>query len=218
MARKKKSTLMLVVTMLVAALLWWIDNREEVEVGVERAQGMGEAVGRGGYDGFEACRLVKHGGNDGDSFHVSVPGQGREEYRLYFVDAPESAYKEYRDGEDNGERLRFQGQYFGGLSRQETTGLGQVAKAWTTDLLGAGKFAVYTRGELVYGGPRMYAFVEVEYEGRKRWLHELLVEQGLARIYTKGATLPDGTSEGKEEGRLKGVERGAKKRRVGGWR
>jgi endonuclease YncB( thermonuclease family) len=160
---------------------------------------------------------VSHRNNDGDSFQVDVPGQGVEEFRLYFVDAPESAYKEYRDGEDNGQRLRYQGEYFGNLSQARTTEVGQEAKAWTKEVLSAGPFTVYTTGELVYDGPRMYAFVEVDHEGSKRWLHELLVERGLARIYTQGSRTPEGVSEGSQKKRLKKMEAEAKGRRLGGW-
>lgn len=217
MAAGRRSTWSLVVVLLVAGLLWWIDHREEVQVGVERVQGQGEPVERGDYEGYEGCRLVGHRNNDGDSFHVHVPGRGVREFRLYFVDAPESAYKEYRDGNTNAKRLGYQGTYFGGLSQRETTALGQEAKGWTLDLLGRGPFTIYTRGEKVYDGPRVYAFVEVECEGRKRWLHELLVERGLARIYTQGTRTPDGVAEGSQEKHLKALERTAKGGRRGGW-
>ena len=219
MAWKKKSpTWVLIVTLLAAAVLLWIDNREEVEQGVEQIQGEGDFEVVGGYERMERCKLVGHRNNDGDSFHVKVPGRGGQEFRLYFVDAPESAYKEYRDGNTNAERLGDQGDYFGNLSQRETTDLGMRAKKRVTELLGGKSFTVYSKGEEVYEGPRLYSLVEVESGGKKRWLRGVLVEEGLARIYTKGERLPDGTSEGKEKGRLKGVERAARKRRVGGWR
>ena len=218
MARKAKSAWSVVAFILIAGLLWWLDHRDEVQTGVERVQGQGVPVERGDYEGYEGCRLLEHRLNDGDSFHVRVPGHGTREFRLYFVDAPESAYKEYRDGNTNAKRLGYQGEYFGGLSRRQTTELGQAAKRWTNEVLGSGSFSVFTRGEKVYDGPREYAFVEVETGDGKRWLHELLVEQGLARIYTQGARTPDGASERNQEKRLKELERGAKQAGRGGWR
>lgn len=219
MARTKKSpTWVLVVTLMAVGVLWMIDNQEEVEQGVEQLQGEGDFEVVGGYERMERCKLVEHRNNDGDSFHVKVPGRGVQEFRLYFVDAPESAYKEYRGGDTNAERLRYQAKYFGNLSQRETTELGQEAKKRARDLLGAKSFTVYSKGEEVYEGPRIYAFVEVEVGGEKKWLREVLVEEGLARIYTQGSRLPDGTSEGNEKGRLKGVESGARKARRGGWR
>ncbi len=206
MAGKKSSGLTLIGVLLVGAVLWWVDNGEEIG----RTQSDFEVL--------EGCVLVAHGGNDGDSFHVRETGGREQEFRLYFVDAPESALKHYRNGDSNEERLRYQAKYFGRLSQERTTELGQEAKKWTAGLLGRGEFTVYTKRELVYEGPRQYAFVEVEYEGERRWLHELLIEEGLARIYTKGAWLPDGTSVGRQEVRLEGMERKAKRGKKGGWR
>ncbi len=48
-------------------------------------------------------------------------------------------------------------------------------------------------------------------------MHELLVEQGMVRIYTKGARMPDGKARGAQEGALYTLERDAKKARRGGW-
>ena len=79
------------------------------------------------------------------------------------------------------------------------------------------KFTVLTRGELVFGGPRIYALVMLEYGGEERFLHEVLVENGLARIYTKGARLPDGTTVERQKARLRALERQAKEARRGGW-
>lgn len=195
----------LVLALLAGAVLWWVDNHDKV------TRELGE------YTELSGCRLANHRNNDGDSFHVHVPGGNGQEFRLYFVDAPESAYKTYRDGDNNGKRLGYQAEYFGGLSRKETTDLGMRAKKWTAEVLGRGAFTVYTRGELVYGGPRQYCFVRVRDGGEERWLHELLVEEGLVRIYTKGATMPDGTKRGTQEERLHALEREAKKARRGGW-
>jgi endonuclease YncB( thermonuclease family) len=207
MARRGKtmSTGALVLALLIGAVLWWIDNHDKV------TKELGE------YTEYSGCTLASHRNNDGDSFHVNVPGGKTQEFRLYFVDAPESAYKTYGGGDNNGERLRYQAEYFGLESRDKTTGLGMMAKKWTADVLGRGAFTVHTRGERVYQGPRQYCFVKVRTDGGDRWLHELLVEQGLARIYTQGATLPDGTKRGTQEARLLKLESEAKKAKRGGW-
>lgn len=218
MARRKSSGLVLIGVMLVGAVLWWIDNREVLEETLHPENVPREGGTLGDYRVLENCALVGHRNNDGDSFHVRVPGGETQEFRLYFVDAPESAFKTYRDGNTNGKRLRHQAEYFGKLSQDQTTAVGQAAKKWTAGVLGGGRFTVYTRDEKVYSGPRLYAFVEVEEGGRKRWLHELLVEQGLARIYTQGAALPDGTSVAVRKRVLRGVEQVAKKAGKGGWR
>jgi len=205
MARGKNSTGALVLALCIGAVLWWLDHREEV------------AVQRGEYRELQGCSLVAHRNNDGDSFHVAIPGGKTQEFRLYFVDAPESAYKTYRDGNNNGERLGHQKQYFRLRSQKDTTALGMKAKKWTAGVLGTGPFTVYTRDEKVYGGPRLYCFVSVQEGGKERWLHELLVEQGLARIYTKGANLPDGSSPGTQKKHLHSLERDAKREKRGAW-
>ena len=205
MARRRKSTGALVLALCVGAVLWWLDHREDL------------ALEHGEFRELRGCRLVAHRNNDGDSFHVATPDGNRQEFRLYFVDAPESALKQYRDGNSNEERLRFQAEYFGRLAQDQTTEVGQQAKKWTAKLLGQEPFTVYTRGEKVYNGPRLYGFVSVQERGQERWLHELLVERGLARIYTKGAGLPDGTKPGTQEKRLRSLERTAKSENRGAW-
>lgn len=205
MARAKKSTGALVLALLIGAVLWWLDHREALE------------VERGEYRELRGCTLVDRRNNDGDSFHIRMPDGKTQEFRLYFVDAPESEVRQYRGGDSNEERIRYQGEYFGRLSQKETTAVGKAAKKWTAGMLGRAPFTVYTRDEVVYQGPRLYCFVQVQAGGQERWLHELLVEQGLARIYTKGAKMPDGTHPGPQEKRLHGLERDAKRAKRGGW-
>lgn len=220
MTRRKSSGWMVVGTLLVGALLWWLDQQEASWQEPGEYGKSSQVIGpeSSGFRRIEGCTLVPHRHNDGDSFHVMVPGGREEEFRLYFVDAPESAVKRYRDGNDNRERLADQARDFGGLSEAETTAVGQEAKSWTARILGQGPFIIYTRGEKVFGGPRLYALVEVREGGSPRWLHELLIEQGLARIHTKGNRLPDGTSRQDQEARLHVLERQAKNSGQGGWR
>ena len=173
-------------------------------------------LGAARYDVLEACTLMDHRGNDGDSFHVMTP-KGRKEFRLYYVDAPESAARTYGPGEDNYKRIAQQGRAMGGLTRAETTQVGVAAKMFVGKLLKGRKFQVVTSWENVYDARRQYAFVIVPWEGRARYLHELLVAHGLARIYTKPAALPDNTPATRHKKRLRELEQHAQKRNYGAW-
>ncbi len=170
----------------------------------------------GEWDDLGNCRLIKGGNNDGDSFHIRHGGK-ETEFRLYFVDAPESAYRTYGGGENNGERLAEQGKYFGGLDRAETVEVGQAAKKFTLDLLGRQDFKIRTKWQNVYGPQRKYCFVIVKWEGREVYLHELLVANGLARIHTWGADLAQGRDWRSQKGYLKKWEAKVKKKGYGGW-
>ena len=145
----------------------------------------------GGYETFHGCTLAPDRGNDGDSFRVKLPDGRTEIIRLYFVDTPESAFKSYRGGENNHRRIDQQAADMGGITPQQAVEIGKKAKS--------------------------YAFIEVTVQGRPRFLHELLVEKGLARIHTKGAPLPDGTSERKHEDRLFKLQSIAKANESGAW-
>lgn len=173
-------------------------------------------LGSARYDVLEDCRLMDHRGNDGDSFHVMTP-KGRKEFRLYYVDAPESAARTYGPGEDNYKRIAQQGRAMGGLTRAETTQVGVAAKIFVGKLLKGRKFQVVTSWENVYDARRQYAFIIVPWEGRARYLHELLVAHGLARIYTKPAALPDNTPATRHKKRLRELEQHAQKRHYGAW-
>ena len=155
-------------------------------------------------------------GNDGDSFRVRL-SDGREKVlRLYFVDAPESAVRTYRNGETNEKRLDYQARDLGGLSRKRVLTIGQEAKARVRGLLAAETFQVATKEQEVFDSGRIYAFVRVQ--GGEKYLHELLVEEGLVRIYTEGASLPEGTSRMEQEKRLRKLERVAREAGRGAWR
>ncbi len=168
------------------------------------------------FDLLENCSLIDHYGNDGDSFHVKTP-KGDEELRLYYVDAPESSARKYRDGNTNYERIAQQGAAMGGLSQKQTTEVGAEAKLFVKNLLKGKKFRVATIGERVYGSHRKYAFILVSYEGQERYLHELLVARGLGRIHTKPYTLPDNTSSSRHKSRLYQLEKTAKQKGYGAW-
>ena len=157
-------------------------------------------VGRaeGDFELLEGCRLIEGRNSDGDSFHVRH-GRGETEFRLYFVDAPESAYRTYRGGEDNGDRLDEQAREFGGVSRDEVVTIGKEAKDFVLGILRKGNFKVLTRWEEVYGPERRYALVIVPWQGKEVYLHELLVAKGLARVHTKGTDLPGGRERKEQE-------------------
>jgi endonuclease YncB( thermonuclease family) len=167
------------------------------------------------YEVLEGCELVTNKRNDGDSFFVKHAG-GETEFRLYYVDAPESAYKEYRNGENNGKRLDQQAEYFG-IDREGTVAAGVEAKDLMLYLLEGQPFTVITKWENVYSPERKYAFVVVEETGKEAYLHEILVQNGLARIHTKPTSLPDGTGVDEQLDKLKSLERSAKAEKRGAW-
>ena len=162
------------------------------------------------------CRLITGRNSDGDSFHVKH-AKGENQFRLYFVDAPESEYKDYGGGESNGERLDEQGDYFNGLDRMATAAVGKDAKAFVLGLLKAEKFKVLTKWEDVVRPGREYCFVIVDWEGREVYLHELLVAQGLARVHTRGADLPKGRGWKQQREYLEKWEKSVQKEGIGAW-
>lgn len=168
------------------------------------------------YEVWDGCLMLDHRGNDGDSFHIQA-AHGREEIRLYYVDAPESAARVYRDGNTNYQRIAQQGVALGGLNRAETTRVGMEAKAFVKQLLDGKRFKVVTREERVYRSHRKYAFVIVDWRGQLHYLHELLVLQGLGRIHTKPARLPDNTSTSDQRKHLNRLQAYAKTMRSGAW-
>jgi endonuclease YncB( thermonuclease family) len=217
----RKKTLSLIVAILLAAGYWVLENTDIGKGGSADSSKTNTSVGTskvGAYEQLTGCTLVDHRHNDGDSFHV-LHGEREYEFRLYFVDAPESSYKTYKGGDNNGERIRQQGDYFGGLSRDQTTDIGAEAKKLALTVLRGRPFTVYTKREKVYGSHRLYALVAVvDAAGHDNGLGDMLVNQGLARIHTKGAALPNGTSRNKHEAKLRSVEHAARKAGVGAWR
>ncbi|CAN5595854.1 hypothetical protein BH18VER1_BH18VER1_04790 [soil metagenome] len=152
------------------------------------------------------CRLLPNETNDADSFHVMAAG---EEYlfRLYFVDAPET------DTSVPG-RVNEQSRYFG-ISVGQTVQLGNQAKHFTREKLGR-PFTVRTCLQDAMGRSRMqrfYAFVEAA-DGD---LAELLVANGMARVYGSSATPLGLSSPEREWEKLRVLEAQAKAQKVGGW-
>ena len=80
-----------------------------------------------------------------------------------------------------GKRSDEQAEYFG-LTRAGAVKLGKEAKAFIATALQR-PFTIQTRWHPVYGSPRYYAFV---FTADGNDLAELLVRNGLARIYGRG--------------------------------
>ena len=168
-----------------------------------------------GMELLSKCRLITGRNNDGDSFHVKHE-KGETEFRLYFVDTPESEFKTYRDGDDNGKRLDQQADYFG-LTRDQVIKVGKEGKVFTKNLLLKGDFKVLTKWEDVVRPGRSYCLVIVKWEGREVYLHELLLNQGLVRNITGGCDMPQGRSWKEQRKYLDKWEKEVKAKGVGAW-
>ena len=152
------------------------------------------------------CRLAAGKYMDGDSFHV-VHGNKEYIFRLYFVDAPET-------DRSLDERIAEQAAYWE-ISETRVMRVGRSAARFTERILKNG-FNVYTQWEDAGGSselPRYYGVVKAGNDD----LAELLVEQGLARVYGATTPLPDGTSIDTFFQRLRQLEARAKRRKAGGW-
>ena len=159
---------------------------------------------------IEGCKMKADRWNDGDSFHV-ITGDAQREIvaRLYFVDTPE-AETAYRD------RLDEQSTYFG-ITREQATTIAHESTAFTAKQLAA-PFTVYTRWRSALGRSalgRVYCII-ITAEGRD--LNELLVENGLARIYGTRTVLYDGRDSQKYLAKLAELETRAKREKKGAWR
>jgi endonuclease YncB( thermonuclease family) len=160
-----------------------------------------------GWERLEQCRLLPNPWNDGDSFHVDHAGH-EYIFRLYFVDTPEAETS-------LPQRLAEQASYFG-ISPAEALALGKKASAFTVARLGARPFTVITRWRAAPGRSalkRYYAVVQVGGED----LAELLVAEGLARIYGVRSPLPDGSDSRSFLDGLARKEDAARRNRRGGW-
>jgi endonuclease YncB( thermonuclease family) len=162
-----------------------------------------------GYSILQNARLEPDRNNDGDSFKINHQNTIHE-VRLHFVDAPEKRLHQY-----NGERIDHQSRYFGHSNRQTTIEIGLQAQELVTQLLTTRPFTVYTRWKTVFDSDRIYAFVFFEDSGEE--LSEILVKEGLARIYTEGADLPDGRKNAAFNKHLRSLEAEARRSGRGAW-
>ena len=165
-----------------------------------------EAEGRG-WTVLRDARLLENRYFDGDSFHLK-PARGDEGvFRLYYADCPETDVTLK-------ERIAEQAKVFG-VAADRIPGIGRQAHEFTREFLKDG-CTVYTKNEVAEGSSRMtrhFAFIAAN----GRWLHEALVEAGLARAYGKSIELPDGTPVREHWNRLNALQSGARKRGAGAW-
>jgi endonuclease YncB( thermonuclease family) len=157
------------------------------------------------FERFDGCVLEPDEWTDGDSFRVRLPGGQLETFRLYFVDTTESRSR--------GKRSDEQAAYFG-LTRVDAIKLGEEAKAFTAAALQR-PFTIQTRWRKVFGPTRYYACV---FTADGNDLAELLVRNGLARIYGTRTPLPDGRDSRTYLATLRRLEQQAKSAGFGGWR
>ena len=141
---------------------------------------------------------------DGDSFRVRLPDGRLETFRLYFVDTTESR--------PQGDRSEDQAAYFG-ITREQSVALGKKALAFTRAALSE-PFTIHTRWRSLFG-VRWLGMVTTS-TGED--LGELLVRNGLARIYGVRTPLPHGKTSREYLAKLKALEEQAKAERLGGWR
>lgn len=159
------------------------------------------------YEKLETCHLLSNPSNDGDSFHVSQEGK-EFIFRTYFVDTPE-VENEFPD------RIKEQAKYFG-LTPKEALRIGKIAQQFTHEKLAGKPFTVYTRWQDAKGEsrlPRYYAHIVIE----DKTLAELLVANGLARVFGTPANLPDRTTAAAFKARLEVLEAKAKSQHLGAW-
>jgi endonuclease YncB( thermonuclease family) len=153
---------------------------------------------------FDGCVLSPDEWTAGDNFRVRLPDGRLETFRLYLVDTTESRSR--------GKRSDEQAAYFG-LTRANAIKLGEKAKAFTAAALQR-PFTVQARWQRVFGPTRYYAVVVTAEDND---LAELLVRNGLARIYGTRTPLPDGRNSRTYLATLRGLEQQAKAAGLGGW-
>lgn len=207
----KQASWPVVVLIILAAVLWLKDHKRDlvaVIAGEEQA-----AASDGRYERFEGCRLVDDRRNDGDSFKVKLPDGRVEELRLYFVDAPESAFKSYGGGRNNHDRINDQARDLG-VSPERAVEIGVAAKNYVHERLGGESFTIFTEWDDPFEDRRYHAFVETSDGG---WLHEQLVREGLVRIHTKGGDVPGGLRRSGQQQRLEEIESEARGSGRGVW-
>jgi endonuclease YncB( thermonuclease family) len=163
---------------------------------------------------LQNCQLVENQSNDGDSFVIecSTPyrGEMQNRFRLYFVDTAETD----SNSDFKRERLKEQAAYWGSDNLDFALQMGlraeQNVKKWMR-----GGFTVYTQGGYApsMGAPRYYAMIRIQ----DRWLDEMLVENGLARIYGDSTELPEGISAESHWHKLHELERAARTAGLNGW-
>jgi endonuclease YncB( thermonuclease family) len=136
---------------------------------------------------------------------------GDDEYvfRLCFVDCAETSMS-YPD------RVQDQADVWG-ISTKEAVRLGHDATKFTMKLFDKNDFVVYTKFKDARGNSKLgrnFAMIKIG----DSFLSELLVENGLARVYGYTLKTPDGISRDSYRSRLNSLEKKAKRNGLGGWR
>lgn len=157
---------------------------------------------------LDGCRIIEHPSNDGDSFRVRHDGK-EYLFRLCYVDAPETeTFAKLR------RRIREQLQYFGVDEAQ----LYEVADAATDVAMRAmrGEFTVYTQWKDARGASKLQRFFAVvKTPGGD--LAEILVREGLARVYGYMPDHPNGTSGRDYMAKLRRIQEESFRSRRGAW-
>jgi endonuclease YncB( thermonuclease family) len=223
MARRSTQGIRLVLLLVFAVLAWFFGQpkdaaqrereRDREPADTSSSSSSTAATRTGAYETYTGCRYEEHRQNDGDSFRVRMPDGRVEQFRLYYVDCPESDFRTYPGGADNYARIHEQALVFG-ISDQQAVEIGKRGKALTHKILTAGSFTLYTRWEDPFGDQRYHAFIQ---PAGGPFLDETLVREGLARIHTKPAVMPDGTPSKERQARLRALEQEAKKAKRGAW-
>ena len=123
---------------------------------------------------LDGCVYKLQRWNDGDSFHVVLPDQKEVIFRLYFVDTPEEE-RAYAD------RIAEQTAYFG-ISLEAAVEIGREASEFTKQAL-AKPFTIYTRWRRALGRSANWRYYAIVITADGRDLNELLVSNGLTRVY-----------------------------------
>lgn len=211
MARRgPKRTWQVVLLLIAAVILWLIDQRRD---GAYEGPRSSPSVASGTYEMLTGCRLEAHRQNDGDSFRIRLADGRVEEFRLYYVDAPESAFRSYAGGRDNHRRISEQARDFG-ISDEQAVEIGRRAKQRVHDLLARGTLTVHTAWDDPFNDRRYHAFIQ---PSTGPLLHETLVREGLVRIHTKPADLPDGTPVKRRLADLQQLEAASRQAGQGAW-
>jgi hypothetical protein len=107
------------------------------------------------------------------------------------------------------DRVKEQGDYFGGLSEKETLRVGKKATEFTEKWLKGGGFTMHTRYEDAQGASskkRYYVWIEKD----DKILAEDLVRNGLARLHGMNTDPPGALTERQFEMRLRTLEKETK--------
>jgi endonuclease YncB( thermonuclease family) len=157
---------------------------------------------------LDGCAYKPQRWDDGDSFHVILPYQKELIFRLYFVDTPEEE-RVYAD------RIAEQAAYFG-MTPDAVLQIGREASEFTKQAL-TKPFTIYTRWRRALGRSAIWRYYAIVVTADGHDLNELLVSNGLARIYGTRTPLPDGRDSRTYLAHLHELENEARAAKRGAW-